>query len=1507
MDRLHPLCASLSFALLDAARRVRPLRVLGPVSVRAFTSTEQQVEARAWERQLPLGSGATVIVQVFTSENEQRVSIATNREGRLLLHWGVEGGKGYKGGWRLPDERCRPEGTVMYKNRALQTPFRQQNGSGVQAVEVRLTGDEASDYLNFVVKDTSTGEWYDLNGTNFQVALRGDSEDPMAVPVAQPVAGANGKNGNGKANGATLDLPPLLPLDRVPQLPQDLCGIWAYIKWEVAGCPNRSKEEADREYEQGIQEMVMLLRRGRPLDELWRVARGEVKYADYIQEYGRLLAPDVEQRQRAAPPPKQQKKQQRQEREQEREQQSVYVPDELVGVQAYILWEQAGKPDGADFGGEARQLLEGRLRGGESLDDIERSLRGPQPEPAQQQRQQKSAPVAEPAAKQPAVVGQSMGMKSRNPLDMINRSSAPLLSEKKRAVRSPLTPLLEATHDDPNTTWHRLYKLGNKMELLVAVSQADRKNPDSPVTVNITTTLPDAAVLHWGVKRPGRGGEWLAPPDNIKPENTTMPGGNSAETPFSACTDEDCMLDWNKVDYEPEDFGGSTHPLQRIRLEIPSGHQLAALTFVIRSEDGTMWWRDGGGNFTVPVPGPRAQGGDRSQGFDDELSRIIVDCEVNTGAWTLMHRFNKASELLGDVMGGRWQDVDGALARIYVWLRYSAIRQLTWQRNYNTQPRILGSAQERLTNVIADVYSRTNGWAQEWARLMLTTVGRGGNAQAVRDEILNIMHRNKIKEVKGTWMEEWHQKLHNNTTPDDVPICEAYLAFLRSNGDNGAYWRVLTEAGVTRQMLEGYDRAIVTEPEFFPDKRDNLIREFENYLKILKAVHSGADLQASASAAAQHVPAGAKGYLGYVLSHSNGPEILPLMEAAVEARTELQPVLRNSRDVLYLDLALENVVRAAAERGAGGAGAGAATFVAPLLQNLALSLGDNEEVCYCLKAWQELPDSVRSGKRPNKDDALQAMAVIERIRRALAGVSDHVSNTLGPISQAYGESFGCDTWAVQLFPEEVVRGGPAFAVSLVLSAVEPHMRAAAELGAWQVISPANCYGRLEIVPDLHGIQEKVYSEPTILLAKRVTGEEEVPDGVVGLVSGDTPDVLSHLSVRSRNMRVLFASCHDPAQLDNVAKLAGKSLAFETTAAGSVKWREVDDSEMAQHTDAAASTKRTKLKVNIPRWCGKWVVGMDGFADDVVGAKSKNLAGLRGRLPDWISLPSSVTVPFSSFEEALKRGQHNKQLAKQLNEAIREVQPSNASAALARCRDLVMQVQVPDELQAELQEEMRAAGIPVPESQQDWDDALHALKSVWASKYNDRAYVSTRKVGINFDDVRMAVLCQRVVPAQYAFVIHTTNPTNGDEGEVYCELVRGLGEAIVSGTVPGTSLTFTARKDDIDNPKVLLYPSKSDGMFVPDSLIFRSDSNGEDLQGYAGAGLYDSVTTATTETRRVDYSSDPLLTDPDFRQRLMADICRTGLAIEKALGSAQDVEGVVDPDGKVTVVQTRPQM
>lgn len=39
-----------------------------------------------------------------------------------------------------------------------------------------------------------------------------------------------------------------------------------------------------------------------------------------------------------------------------------------------------------------------------------------------------------------------------------------------------------------------------------------------------------------------------------------------------------------------------------------------------------------------------------------------------------------------------------------------------------------------------------------------------------------------------------------------------------------------------------------------------------------------------------------------------------------------------------------------------------------------------------------------------------------------------------------------------------------------------------------------------------------------------------------------------------------------------------------------------------------------------------------------------------------------------------------------------------------------------------------AGIPLPDSEARWAQAMQAIKGVWASKYNDRAYFSLKKVG-----------------------------------------------------------------------------------------------------------------------------------------------------------------------------------
>lgn len=47
--------------------------------------------------------------------------------------------------------------------------------------------------------------------------------------------------------------------------------------------------------------------------------------------------------------------------------------------------------------------------------------------------------------------------------------------------------------------------------------------------------------------------------------------------------------------------------------------------------------------------------------------------------------------------------------------------------------------------------------------------------------------------------QDWHQKLHNNTTPDDVAICDAFIRFLERGGDMGAYWATLSDYGMRLQ------------------------------------------------------------------------------------------------------------------------------------------------------------------------------------------------------------------------------------------------------------------------------------------------------------------------------------------------------------------------------------------------------------------------------------------------------------------------------------------------------------------------------------------------------------------------------------------------------------------------------------------------------------------------------------------------------------------------------------
>src|SRR6185437_11482228 len=584
----------------------------------------------------------------------------------------------------------------------------------------------------------------------------------------------------------------------------------------------------------------------------------------------------------------------------------------------------------------------------------------------------------------------------------------------------------------------------------------------------------------------------------------------------------------------------------------------------------------------------------------------------------------------------------------------------------------------------------------------------------------------------------------------------------------------LEQGGVTRERLRSFERAIKSEPTFYGDRKDALIGEFENFLKILKSVHSGTDLDSAIAAARGRLDRGMNQQLDALLGlRWQNPAANVLANAVTSARQGLAGAMAATkddaalRDLLFLDLALEEFLRGAIERqNISQLGRDAlADLVQTALRNVSLTV-DDAELSLCADHWAALLARPREGR----DWALHARSVTDRAARWVQATTSAVYQRLQPKAEILGAAFAVENWTVPLFSEEVIRGGPAFTLALLLRPLDRILRQQAGLGGWQVISPAHVSGRVRAVSRLLDVQTERFMESTVLLADRVSGDEEIPDGVTAVLTTDAPDLVSHVAVRARNANVLFATCFDAEEYQRLKELADKFLAVRVTPGGDVEYAETQNAECRMQ-NKRQSESHSAFCILHSAFSG-WVIGQDQFAPGIVGGKANNLNGLRGRLPDWIRLPKSIALPFGVFDRVLADEQ-NRGLRDECKALIATTE-YNPSASLAHLRETLLKLAAPAELRKALLECWQRAGLPsVP-----WEQSWQAIRRVWASKWNDRAYLSRRASGVPHDSLQMAVLIQDVVPADYAFVIHTASPLTGARDEIVAEVVLGMGETLV---------------------------------------------------------------------------------------------------------------------------------
>ncbi|MBF0555627.1 MAG: hypothetical protein HQK96_13895, partial [Nitrospirae bacterium] len=693
------------------------------------------------------------------------------------------------------------------------------------------------------------------------------------------------------------------------------------------------------------------------------------------------------------------------------------------------------------------------------------------------------------------------------------------------------------------------------------------------------------------------------------------------------------------------------------------------------------------------------------------------------------------------------------------------------------------------------------------------------------------------------------------------------------------------------------ERPIRPHPDFVPHLTDALIHDFETYLKTLKAVHSCTDLDRALSSSSHLFDNEIKNTLHFIGQNKDASDmgkIKDLFAAATWVRGRERQMLGSERDthkareMLLLDLSLAEFIRLLADRCQYPDKTALAGFVILAAENLtAYGSRIDEELRLCIVHLRSLPPEGAH------DWVLHVLSAVERLERILGGAVEWYYKQFQGKAELLGRAFNAAPWTINLFTEELLRGQPPFVLSMLLRRLNKVLRKKYNLGVWQVISPFEAGGKVVAVDTLYQIQDKTFDSLTVVIAGKVTGDEEIPLGVSAVISPDMTDIVSHVAVRARNARVLFATCYDSTVLESLRALSGRYVSLTITPAGGVAFNEMTQPEAPNIKDSQGA--RYVLKAPAYEFTS-FALPVNNVNSAAAGGKSMNLAALRGKVPDWINLPPSVVIPFGAMEQVIS---FNPEIDAQYMRLLKDVTPE----ALPRLRAIIEGMIIPDEFMSVLAGAMSEAGVSYPAS--EGQRAAQCIKKVWASLWNERAYLSRVKnfAGNPHEGISMAVLIQEIVKADYAFVIHTVNPVTGARDEIFAEVVLGLGETLV-GNHPGRALSFTCKKDS-SAPCVASYPGKSFGLYA-DGLIFRSDSNVEDLSGFAGAGLYDSITMREPQSVLLDYSTSPLLRDEAFRNELLSKIKDIGTIAEAAFGCPQDIEGAY-ANGRYYVLQSRPQV
>jgi len=857
-----------------------------------------------------------------------------------------------------------------------------------------------------------------------------------------------------------------------------------------------------------------------------------------------------------------------------------------------------------------------------------------------------------------------------------------------------------------------------------------------------------------------------------------------------------------------------------------------------------------------------------------EVVAEIADADRRRPSWR--QKLSWVETFLSDTR--RVPDVD-SLAYVAIYLRFVGTGEVRCEEgggHYRPchHARISGRILHRLAELTTPETAFAIRRIQPWLPSVNETFTRAEPLTRIRD----IAHRNDIphglkQEIKVTLQ----NKLHRNAGPEDLQTSAALLARFLANPSNyptdfvAEFRRFHAELEEFFHALSLRDQLRLLEPSATPEQ--------------LALVRGLLDRMDTASTEVELVE-----------MHSLVTKLRFSLGIESDSGTAVDAQLATLTEIRLEEFAftvLSRLNNALASREAPFPWQLALTALIDLLEGLVLGEVEPED---CVRIVNELGRWRVDFDERDDWQLLRLAASIERARRVSVAFAAGVQRLFTGKIEELGSALGVDPMSRKLLAEAEIRTHPVFQLSRLCGVMLSWAHGQLNVDPWDVVAPGRAVGRLrfhERLADVRSVDDK----RIIALLENVEGDEELPPALAGfLVANDVPH-LSHLAIRARQLQVVMACARDRSAPLRARSMEGLMVVLDTATPAEGLLRLATQSEVPEppRPPSLRSPEVPATPIDLVRM----VQPLEETTVETGGAKAatcRKLLQLAGAGRQGFRAPSGMVVPFGVMEYTLRS---NRSEERQFADLVARLhaRPQEAEAIANELRELVRQVKVPIELtqsvirrfgdgarlmvrsSASVEDlpDGASAGLYETVANVEAAEVASAIRDVWASLWAPRAVMGRVRYN-DSPDAHMAVLIQRMVPSDYAFVVHTINPVNRFSHEVYIELVVGMGESV-------------ARGDSVGTPYRVAHDQRRDQVRT---LAFESLSQARRPAEHGGL-----------ERVWLDHAAIQMSTDRSFQESAARRIAGVSRYLAKQLRGPQDIEGALVEEN-IVIVQCRPQ-